>query len=139
MKKLNCILLIDDNVDDNFFHTLVIKEADAAEQIKTATDGQKALEYLENTKVDPIQYPFPDLIFLDINMPLFNGFEFLEKAREKKCFEDRKPIIVMLTGSFNPNDEQTAKERFSNEIKDYKIKPLTIEMLKEIIDRFFYP
>lgn len=137
MKKINCILLVDDNVDDNFFHTIAIKDANAAEQIKTVTDGQKALDYLEKTKVDSVQYPFPDLIFLDINMPTLNGFEFLEKAREKKYFENRKVIVVMLTGSLNPNDEQITREKFSNEIMGYKIKPLTKEMVREIVDKFF--
>lgn len=137
MKKLNCILLIDDNAHDNFFHTLVIKEANAAEQIKIALDGEKALEYLEKTKVDPALYPYPDLIFLDINMPMLNGFEFLTKAIEKKHFKDKKVIIVMLTGSLNPKDEKTAKEKFSHEISDYKIKPLTPEMLNKIIEKFF--
>jgi len=138
MKKLNCILLIDDNVDDNFIHSLVIKEANAAENIKTATDGQKALEYLEKSKEDQNQNPFPDLIFLDINMPKLNGFQFLEKAKENKYFDTgKKVVLVMLTGSLNPNDEKTAKENFANEINDYKIKPLTAEILKEIIEKYF--
>ncbi len=138
MKKLNCILLIDDNVDDNFFHSLVINEANAAENIKTATDGQKALEYLEKSKEDQNQNPFPDLIFLDINMPKLNGFQFLEKAKANKYFDTgKKVVLVMLTGSLNPNDEKTAKENFANEINDYKIKPLTAEILKEIIEKYF--
>ncbi len=138
MKKLNCILLVDDNVNDNFFHTIAIKDANAAEQINTATDGQMALEYFDKTKENPNQYPFPDLIFLDINMPKLNGFEFLEKAREKIFFDNNKlPVIVILTGSLNPNDEEIAKEKFSNEIKDFKNKPLTTEMLREIIEKFF--
>lgn len=138
MKKLNCVLLIDDNVNDNFFHTISIKEADAALQIKTATDGEKALEYLENCKENTGQYPFPDLIFLDINMPKINGFEFLEKAKERKLIDDSKPvIIIMLTSSLNPSDEQIAKEKFSNEIKNFKNKPLTVEMINEIIEKYF--
>lgn len=138
MKKLNCILLVDDNDDDNFFHSLAIKETDAAEIIKTATDGQKALEYLEKSKKDQNQNPFPDLIFLDINMPKLNGFQFLEKAKENKYLDTaKKVVIVMLTGSLNPNDEKTAKGKFANEIKDYKIKPLTAEMLKAIIEKYF--
>jgi CheY-like chemotaxis protein len=138
MKKLNCILLIDDNVHDNFFHSIVIKDINAAEQIKTLTDGQHALEYLEKSKENPSQYPYPDLIFLDINMHRVNGFEFLEKAKEKKLIDTNKQIIiVILTGSTNPDDEKMAKEKFSNEIKAYKNKPLTEDMLKEIIEKNF--
>jgi CheY-like chemotaxis protein len=138
MKTINCILLIDDNVDDNFFHTRAITKVNAAKQIKTVTTGEKALEYIELCKLDPDQYPVPDLIFLDINMPGMNGFEFLEKVREKKIVANGKPVlIVMLTSSLNPNDEKMAVEKFSNEIKAFKNKPLTVEMLKEIIDNNF--
>lgn len=138
MKTINCILLIDDNVHDNFFHTRTIKKANAAKQVKTATSGEKALEYFENSKQDPENFPLPDLILLDINMPGINGFEFLEKAREKKIFNSGKPIvIVMLTSSLNSNDEKMAREKFSKEIKEFKNKPLTQETLIEIIEKEF--
>ncbi len=138
MKTVNCILLVDDNEHDNFFHSIVIKEAGAARQIKTAISGFKALEYLEDTKKDPEQYPVPDLIFLDINMPGINGFEFLEKARELKLIDENKSfVVVMLTSSMNPNDENNAKKNFANEIKEFRNKPLTAEMLEEITEHFF--
>jgi len=138
MKRVNCILLVDDNVHDNFFHILNIGEACASEQVKTALDGEKALEYLENTKKDPVEFPFPDIIFLDINMPKINGFEFLEKAIDKKLITKNNPVtIIMLTSSLNPNDEKMAKEKFSDEIIEFRNKPLTVEMLNEITERYF--
>jgi CheY-like chemotaxis protein len=71
-------------------------------------------------------------------MPGMNGFEFLEKAREKKIFDcTNQHIFVMLTSSLNPNDEKMAKEQFSNEIKEFKNKPLTAEMLQEILAKYF--
>lgn len=71
-------------------------------------------------------------------MPKINGFEFVENAKEK-CFLYRyKPVIIlMLTSSLNPDDEQMAKEKFSDEIGDFKAKPLTKEMIKDIIENFF--
>ncbi len=138
MKILNCILLIDDNEADNYFHTLAIKDASAANQIKSVTSGKEALEYLEKGREDPNLFPFPDLIFLDIKMPGLNGFEFLEKAIESKLINTGKPIIVvMLTSSLNPDDKKTAEEKFANEIKEYRNKPLTADMLKEIIEKYF--
>lgn len=138
MKKLDCILLVDDNVDDNFFHSLTIKQSDAAREIKTATTGDKALDYFEKCKDGENGYTTPDLIFLDINMPGMNGFEFLENLKNKKLINSGKQVvIIMLTSSLNPNDESLAKEKFSSEIKDFKNKPLTTEMLKEIIEKYF--
>lgn len=138
MKKLNCILLIDDNADDNFFHSLTIKRAGAAEHIKIVKNGVEALEYFEKTQIDPVNYPMPDLAFLDINMPGLNGFEFLEKAIEKKILRDGEPVvIVMLTNSLNPDDEKMAKDKYAREIKGYINKPLTVETLNEIIEKYF--
>ena len=90
MKKLECILLVDDNVNDNFVHFMTIKETDTTKQIKTARDGKKALEYLDKVKVSPEEYPFPDLIFLDLAMPGMNGYEFLDKIKDKKADQCRK-------------------------------------------------
>lgn len=138
MKKLETILLIDDNQDDNFFHSLVIKGVNPKIVIKTATTGDKAIEYLIQAEKGTENYPIPDLIFLDINMPGMNGFEFLEKAREQKILnENNTVVIVMLTSSLNPSDEQMAKKEFPNEINSYQNKPLTKEVLLEIIAKYF--
>lgn len=138
MKKLNCILLIDDNVHDNYFHSRVIEESDAANQVKTALTGDEAIAYLEKSKVHSPEYPKPDLIFLDINMPGMNGFEFLEEAKGKNLIcTDKQTVVVMLTSSLNPNDEKTADEKFSTEIKDFLNKPLTKEALEGIIEKFY--
>ncbi len=138
MKALNCILLIDDNVDDNYYHTIIIQEANAAYHVRTATTGEKALEYLLEGKECPDQFPFPNLVFLDINMPGMNGFEFLEKVKEIKLLDSGKSIIVvMLTSSLNPVDKKMVKDFFSGEVKAFKNKPLTTEMLADVIEKFF--
>lgn len=138
MKKLNTILLIDDNQDDNFFHSIVIKGVNPKLNINTATTGDKAIDYLNEALKGNADFPIPDLIFLDINMPGMNGFEFLEKAREKKLLSENKTVvIVMLTSSLNPSDEQMAKKEFPNEINAYQNKPLTKEILLAVIALYF--
>lgn len=137
MKKINCILLVDDDESDNFFHSLTINDANICNQIKVVTDGRYALDYMIKS-ADPTladEFPKPDLIFLDINMPRVDGFEFLEEYN--KMNEEIKSgiIITMLTTSLNPYDQQRAKE--SKAIKEFRNKPLTPEMLHEIVHKYF--
>ncbi|EMK25215.1 response regulator [Leptospira kirschneri] len=132
-KKLKCILLIDDNQDDNFFHERVIYKGNYAETVIKKQSGQEALLFLKN-KPNNIE-PFPDLIFLDINMPGMNGWEFLEEYKKLDQKLQTSTLIIMLTTSDNPDD----KNKFSQfgSTSDFKTKPLTNAMLDEILERYF--
>ena len=132
-KKLKSILLIDDNPDDNFFHERVIKKNYPDVNVIAIQTGKEALEYLKLRKDHEDLHP--DLIFLDINMPGMNGWEFLEEHKKLAKEFQSKAIIVMLTTSDNPDDKMKAK--VMNVASDFKTKPLTKEMLAEIIDKYF--
>jgi len=139
-KKLKCILLVDDNPNDNFFHEREIKKNDLATNVVTRNTGADALEYLKSKKGDENMQP--ELIFLDINMPGMNGWEFLQEYNQMdkelpiRVHElQNRVIIIMLTNSDNPDDEQRAKTwRF---VSDYITKPLTKEKMDDIINRHF--
>ena len=132
-RKLNCIMLIDDNPDDNFFHERVIKKADAANTVIKQTSGSSAIEYLTSKSDHPDHHP--DLIFLDINMPGMNGWEFLDEYKKLRIEFRVKAIVVMLTTSKNPDDREKALAL--NIVSDFESKPLTADMLKRIIKRNF--
>jgi CheY-like chemotaxis protein len=134
-RKLNCVLLIDDDEPTNFLNQIIIESSGCAEEIKTAQSGSEALEYLLQTKSDQT-YPCPDLIFLDINMPAMNGWEFLERYRQLDSHYKGKIMIVMLTTSLFPEDKQRSTE--IPEISAFENKPLTEEKLDNILKRFFY-
>ena len=130
-KPIN-IMLVDDNPDDNFFHERAIKENNPDNIVITKNTGMKALEYLRLNKDEA---PHPDLIFLDINMPGMNGWEFLEAYDRLDKELQSRVIIIMLTTSENPDDEAKAKGWAS--VSDYRSKPLTDEIMKEIINKYF--
>lgn len=137
MKKVNCILLIDDDPDDNFFHTIIIEETGVCNQVQVATDGESALDYLIKSG-EPNQsesFPKPDIIYLDINMPRMNGFEFLEEYEKLDEKLKSKIVVVMLTTSLNPNDR--IKAEAYPVIKEFQNKPLTEETLQEMIEKYF--
>ncbi|HTF82050.1 MAG TPA: response regulator [Cytophagales bacterium] len=132
-QKLNCILLIDDDEPTNFINELVIKKMDCTHKVVSKSGARDALEYLKSQHNGT--HPQPDLIFLDINMPAMNGWDFLE---EYKTLDDRqkaKIVIVMLTTSLNPDDEERANK--IKEINAFKSKPLTKELMEEILNKYF--
>lgn len=130
MKQVNCIMLVDDNKIDNFFHERVIKKADAAKTIIIKESGQEALDYLSQGNT----CPQPDVIFLDINMPGMNGWEFLEHYKELDKNLQTAMVVIMLSTSDNPDDKARAKT--NGLLSDYKSKPLTKEMLEEVLYKF---
>jgi CheY-like chemotaxis protein len=132
-QKLSCVLLIDDHKPDNVLHTIIIEEANVAEKIVAIETGQKALDYLKSTEDG--KHMQPDLIFLDINMPGINGWDFLGDYEQLDQAKQGGVVIVMLTTSLNPDDE--AKARTYSVIKGFRNKPLTPEMLQELLEEHF--
>lgn len=123
-------MLVDDNPHDNFFHEREIKKADATNVVITKNSGKDALEYLKSRKD-----PHSDLIFLDINMPGMNGWEFLQEYNTLDKELQGQAIIIMLTTSDNTDDvEKAGSWSF---ITDYITKPLTKEIMAEISRKYF--
>ncbi|HSZ72257.1 MAG TPA: response regulator [Cytophagaceae bacterium] len=133
-KKLNCVLLVDDDNVTNFLHSKVIEKAGVADRIEVKLNGQEAIDFLthQNNTHEAI---IPSLILLDINMPIMDGWEFLEAYRDQKMLANSKTNIVMLTTSSNPDDKQRAEN--IPFISAFKNKPLTLEMLDEILQEYF--
>jgi len=126
-------MLVDDNKDDNFFHERVIKKSGYVNIVVTKLSGREGLEYLKNRYNNGNAHP--DLIFLDINMPGMNGWEFLEEYNNLDVQFQSAVIVVMLTTSDSPEDK--AKAALYNIVSGLKSKPLTIEMLEEVIEEHF--
>lgn len=132
-RKLNCILLIDDDEPTNFLHRMVIDEADCTEKVVVVENGREALDYLCTEKNG--ECPQPDLIFLDINMPAMDGWEFLEHYKGLSIAQKGRVVVVMLTTSLNPDDHEKAKR--IKEISCFKNKPLSVDILQEILTEYF--
>jgi CheY-like chemotaxis protein len=128
MEKLKTVLLVDDDHSTNFFHRLVLHNANIAEQIEVSINGEQALEYLQEALIEG--NPLPEFIFLDINMPVMDGWEFLRAFDRLDNTVKRHCNIVILTTSINPDDREFALKQPN--VKDFRNKPLTVEMLEEL-------
>jgi len=136
-QKLNCIMLVDDDAITNFLNKIIIINADCALNIKTQQTAKAALNYIDcaNMNVSPNPFPHPDLIFLDINMPLMNGWDFLGRYKELKNNHQHTSIIILLSSSVEPMDK--IKALGIPEVSGIESKPLTNEIMQEVIAKYF--
>jgi CheY-like chemotaxis protein len=130
--KLGYVLLIDDDEPTNFLHQRMLEKHQIASRIEVAWNGEEAIELLRNK---PEGANPPDLILLDINMPVMDGWEFLEAYEGLDESQKATIVVVMLTTSINP-DDQTRAERLGY-VSGYQRKPLTIQMMEEILAKYF--
>ena len=127
-KKINTVLLIDDSDADNFLHSRIIRKSGIAERIVIKNNGIQALDYL-TTAIEGT-YPRPELVFLDINMPGMNGWEFLEEYKSLPKDQKARVIVCMLTTAYSEKDKEKAKAY--DIIDGYLGKPLNQEKLMRI-------
>jgi CheY-like chemotaxis protein len=102
----------------------LIKKFNPAVQIDTTMNAVEALKMLEANPDDK-----PDLVLLDINMPVMTGWEFLEEAKAKGI----ELLVVMLSSSIDKYDQ--SKSSKYPVVVDFVVKPLSIARLKELFDR----
>jgi CheY-like chemotaxis protein len=130
--KYATVMLIDDNEIDNLINQKIMEASSICKTILTHTSGRSALEFLRNMEKLPnaTALGLPELIFLDIDMPLMDGFQFLEEFDKLNSSTKEYARIIMLTSSINPQD--MSKSRRYDFVRQYLNKPLTQEGLRKL-------
>ncbi|MFZ6052263.1 response regulator [Halocola ammonii] len=131
MKKFNCVLLVDDDQVSNFLHKEVLEGMHIADHMHESRNGYEALSFVKEHCIPVQESECPDLILLDIKMPVMNGFEFLEELDAFKNELNRNFKIVIVSSSTNPNDREQS-QKFS--IDGYIDKPLSASKLEQIVN-----
>ncbi|MCA6441360.1 MAG: response regulator [Sediminibacterium sp.] len=130
MSKPFIICIIDDDEVYQFTVTKTIQSQQLAKKILVFSDGEEALNFLSANIGD--NNAVPDIIFLDINMPIMDGWQFLEEYIQLKPRIGKKVTLYMVSSSVDPADTQRAKK--IEEVSDYIIKPITPDQLKVIVN-----
>jgi len=137
MKKLNKVLIVDDDNASVFLTQMVLEEMRITNEIYTVANGKEALAFVEKHRAIVHQNADnsnfneqPNLIFLDINMPVMDGFEFLDHFEKLHAAQVTDFHVVLLTTSINERDVDKARRY---KIVSYMEKPITEEKINVII------
>lgn len=128
MAMYKSVMLVDDNEIDNIINEKIIEANSFADRILVFQTGQEALEFLEVNQHDETK--LPEIVFLDINMPIMDGFQFLEDFEKFSETVLDKCKIIMLSSSISPKDIDRAAS--SKYVKKYLNKPLNARYLEAI-------
>ena len=123
------ILLVDDDEINNFISVKLIKKAILNSEIVSCLNGRFAIDQLLSRDIANL----PDVIFLDINMPIMNGWEFLDEYERLKVDPERKTKIFIISSSVFSNDINKSKSYPS--VVDFISKPLNMEKISEVFQR----
>lgn len=133
VRKLQSILIIDDDEVNNFICSKIIEEERIANKITTTLGVNEALDYIK--KGLNKETSLPDLILLDLNMPVLTGWDFLEEYKKLAPELSKEIILVILSSSAFQDDIKKAKS--FKEVHAYKTKPITKQLLSDIREEFF--
>lgn len=131
-RHIQLVMLVDDNDTDNFISRRIIEITKFSDDVVIKNSGKSALEYLQENKTE--RSKIPDLIFLDINMPIVDGFVFLYEFEKFEHLIKDKCKVVILSSSDNKRDIDKIVN--NDHVIKFITKPLTELALDEVRDIF---
>lgn len=127
-KALELVMLVDDDATDNFIAHRILTVSGFAKEVIVKGSVREGLEYLRHNAVS--EETLPEIIFLDINMPLYSGFDFLEEFEKLNALVKLKCKVIILSSSDNKRDIEAI---ISNDyVIKFITKPISEEALEEI-------
>ncbi len=128
MTKFNKVLLIEDDPITILVCDRILQMNQFGGTVITKTNGQEAMQYLKELIAQ--NEPIPEIIFLDINMPVMNGWDFLNELTSLKNQLTHTPKVYMLSSTVDPED--TKRSKYYDNVAGFISKPLKKEHLDSI-------
>jgi len=133
MKKVRNACIIDDDDIFRFIMKKHIINQDLAENILCFENGKEAIKYILDHRLE--EDKLPDVMFLEINMPIMDGWDFVSAYNEAKKKIVKDATIFMISSSVDDRDISRAKD--SEVITEYVTKPLDKQKIKELMGKLF--
>ncbi len=130
--KIERLLLIDDDELNNYIVNCILEDTKLANNFNFKTDGENALQYLYKCQATQ---QFPDLILVDLKMPIMDGFEFIEQYEKRFLQASPQTQLIVVTSSIREIEKQKALNFKS--VKNFINKPLNEEKLKYVIECYY--
>jgi CheY-like chemotaxis protein len=125
---MKTVLLVDDDHICNFLMHKALKHLGSATEVISVLNGQQAIDLINDYTANSKN--LPEVIFLDINMPVMDGFAFLEVYNNLELVDKQNVKIIIVSSSNNPNDRLRAQ---TLGVKDFLFKPVTEDKLRSVL------
>ncbi|RTY87675.1 response regulator [Flavobacterium sp. RSP49] len=129
MNKINTFCIVDDDDIYQFTTSVLLKKTDLVNKIIVFSNGLKAINFLKDEMGN--KENIPDVLFLDINMPVMDGWEFLEEYLLIKHMMPKTVVIYMVSSSVDEKDVLKAKS--ISALSGYLVKPISTQNIMEVI------
>ncbi|MBC7451776.1 MAG: response regulator [Cytophagales bacterium] len=130
MEKKNTICIVDDDEIFQFITRKSFERLNRSDNILIFSNGEEAIHYIQDAH--DIDKPIPDIIFLDINMPVMDGWDFMDQFAKVDLYGEKAPDIYMVSSSIDDKDLHKAKSL--SMVKDYITKPIDDLKIREILN-----
>ncbi|PJJ07159.1 CheY-like chemotaxis protein [Flavobacterium sp. 1] len=127
---LDLIMCVDDDPITLMLFKKIVEKASFAKEIVNAMNGEEAITFINAIATEDIK---PQLIFLDLNMPVMGGWEFLDLFNNSHYYNSNNTKVIILTSTIDPEDIKKSKS-YSNVI-EFLSKPITVEMLNYLTSK----
>jgi CheY-like chemotaxis protein len=130
IRKKPLIGIIDDDKIYQFMLHKIIDDHKLAERVVPFFDGEEAIQYLKENYANSEN--IPDILFLDVNMPVMDGWQFMKEYAGIKANINKKIVIFLLSSSINPIDIERARK--ISDVSTYLVKPIKLQEVREIFN-----